>query len=258
MLEIIAWILLPLLILGGYWGRTWMKVEKRGDAPLHSRIAEWEDSIRFENSGGIEPPQTEPVFHQSRWDLDAIEYEPVALPSQCEQDIFDCEPVQADGLVVEEKLPLLMQAQFWIQTGDLELAMSLLQDSLREEDNPLNFLLLLDVYARTGKRMEYGSLRRLCMRRFNARIPSWEERAECLHEEGLAQRTELARRLDRQLQAAPATQYLKSLLWDDRDGKRKGFEYRIFCDLVHLYNLACSGAKVACQQRLSPDWWLLR
>lgn len=262
MLELIGWILLPLLILGGYWGRTWMRVERQEGLLPQSRVAEWEDSIRFEHvpgsESGLAKLDTGSAFPHSRWDLDAIEYEPVALPGHVEQDIFDCEPVQADGLVLEEKLSLLTQAQFWLKAGDLELAMGLLQESLSEEENPLNFLLLLDVYARTGRRMEYGSLRRLCMHRFNGRIPAWEERGESLQGTGLAQSPELALRLERGMQATSARQYLKSLLWDDRNGKRRGFEYRIFCDLVHLYSLACSGSKVACHQKLSPDWWQLQ
>lgn len=37
---------------------------------------------------------------------------------------------------------------------------------------------------------------------------------------------------------------LNKLLLDDRKGKRQGFEYGVYCDLVRLYDAVCNGEPI--------------
>lgn len=245
------WTLIFALLTGLLCASYFILQARRREQPM---IVEWEDSIRMETQAW--EPGCLSAYTATGDPAQVEEKEELSLvPLHTES--FDCEPVRANGWNVQEKLPPFTQAQFWFKLKQYDLAINILHTLLPQDTHPATWLLLLDAYLHSGRRMEYNCLRAQFMRRFNIALPHWEpKQAPVLCRKRLRDDSALAERLNHQMQIGQERKnYLHMLLTDTRKGSRQGFSFGIFCDLARLQVLASEGVNVCCRQQVEDSWW---
>lgn len=152
-----------------------------------------------------------------------------------EDDLFDFEPSTIDGGIVVAQTSALQQAQFWADLGMPGETIAILAPIIAEDAKPASCLLLMDAYVRCGMQAEYQDLGLKFSAQFNGQVPSWEQRQSAYLQKGLNDYPELKKRIHQSLAQSGGAAWLARLLRDDRDGKRQGFEYAVYCDLVKLH-----------------------
>ncbi len=85
-------------------------------------------------------------------------------------------------------------------------------------------------------RDSYQSLAQQFSRRFNARIPAWGDAPPA--SVGLEQNGELCQRIADHWGGNHMIPFLHSLIMDDREGMRTGFDLPLYRDLLFLLDLA--------------------
>jgi hypothetical protein len=152
-----------------------------------------------------------------------------------DDDLFDFEPSTIGAGIVVEQTSTLQQAQFWADLGMPGETIAILSPIIAEDANPASWLLLMDAYVRCGMQAEYQDLGLKFSAQFNGQVPSWEQRQSAYVQKGLNDYPELEKRIHQRLAQSDGALWLAQLLRDDRGGKRQGFEYAVYCDLVKLY-----------------------
>lgn len=183
--------------------------------------------------------------------FDSIDYEVVRVKSsQAHADARESLASQAseanklDTVDLIEQATPLAQAKFWSALDKSEVAISILEEVIEQERTPQSWLFLLDLYAKTNKAASYESMRLRFKTLFNGKIPPLAERAKAQGQLRLKDLPDLAGRINQHLSGNGIYSFLRSLLLDERQGSRQGFEYSVYCDLVHLYDALCHGQKI--------------
>ncbi len=139
---------------------------------------------------------------------------------------------------VEEIVDLVEQAELMLTLKNYDEAIAALTRHIRETEKPAPnaWLMLFDVFAKTGRREQYNNLAKGFRMLFNAQVPSWEKQA-----------TESSKHLDdygrvfenvQRLWGMPTCRsFLESLLYDDRGGNRQGFMLAAYSDILFLLEL---------------------
>ncbi len=177
--------------------------------------------------------------------FDAIEYQRVPLPPVIDDDDqeYNLNPHFEEGISVMEETGALQQAQFWAALEKPEVAIDILEQYYEQDRAPNSWLLLFDLYRKTGQREKYDILKRRFKCIFNARVPAWEEK--WYQQSRLKDMPELTQRINRFLSGNSIMNFLEGLLFDNRGGTRRGFEYGVYCDLVKLFDTLCAGQEVS-------------
>jgi pilus assembly protein FimV len=101
--------------------------------------------------------------------------------------------------------------------------------------NPRPWLMLLDLYRRSGMRAEYAGLLPAIRQKFNLDVPAWQDLETPVS--GLKSLEDFAH-VARRVQATWGTQatmdYLDKLVHDTRDGQRSGFPLEVVEEIVLL------------------------
>lgn len=141
---------------------------------------------------------------------------------------------------VEEFTDVMYEAEFWVSLGKPDNAISILEHYTLSETShsPMPWLFLFDLYRKTDANDQYGSLQYQFQRYFNAKIPDWDDYDTALHSMGLEQMGVLMARVEALWGGAEVVPFLESLLMDDRDGTRQGFELGVYRDILFLLDLA--------------------
>jgi len=147
---------------------------------------------------------------------------------------------QADMIRLEEISDVLQEVEFWMLLNDLPRVIDILEplSKVEEPDSPAPWLYLLDAYGATGEEAKYSMLRERFERRFNIRIAQWEERDAEEASRGLDDLPHLVEHICDQWGRPGLVQFLESLLIDNRDGARAGFDLPVYRDLMMLVGLA--------------------
>ncbi len=147
---------------------------------------------------------------------------------------------RAEMIKVEEISDVLQQVEFWMLLHDFNRVIEILEPHSQDEkpDSPVLWLYLLDAYGETGNQAKYEELRIRFERHFNARIARWENRSLDDESRGLEDLPHLVEQICVRWGGALAVQFLESLLVDDRDGKRAGFDLPVYRDLMMLIGIA--------------------
>lgn len=172
--------------------------------------------------------------------------------------IFNFFAPRGNSVKVEEISDVTQEAEFWISMNDPQRAIEILsaQEQLEQPDSPVPWLFLLDLYRTVNDRQKYDLLRDRFIIFFNANIPDFD--------------TDLSKVPSRQLEDFPhLTQkicdgwgrngiipYLESLLVDDREGKRAGFDLPVYRDILMLLGIAHELEKIMAIEgplRASPE-----
>ena len=188
--------------------------------------------------------QMQPVYQFSDSAIDMIEFRKAPPPTiiDDEDQEYDWNPYFDEGISVIEETGALQQAQFWAALDKSEVAIDILEQYYEQDRAPNSWLLLFDLYRKTGQRAKYEIMKRRFKCIFNAQVPDWDEK--CLEQSRLKDMPELAQRINRFLSGNSVVSFLEGLLFDNRGGTRRGFEYGVYCDLVKLFDTLCAGGAV--------------
>lgn len=143
-------------------------------------------------------------------------------------------------LQVEEISDLMQEAEFWMLLNDSERAIAILEP-YAEVKNPLSpvpWIYLLDLYRAVGAREKYDALGWRITKVFNTRVPSWNEEVDYASARSLQDYPHVQEAVLDLWEGDYIVPYLESLLFDDRDGLRTGFDLPVYRELIHLIALA--------------------
>ncbi|MBC3935335.1 FimV family protein [Undibacterium rugosum] len=141
---------------------------------------------------------------------------------------------------VEEISDVTQEAEFWMSVNDPERAIEILepQADIDQPDSPVPWLYLLDLYRVVGQKEKYDHLRDRFVVFFNANIPEFEVDPASLPSRTLDDFEHLMKKICTMWNTNEALPFLQSLLVDDRDGKRMGFELPVYRDILLLISIA--------------------
>lgn len=148
----------------------------------------------------------------------------------------------------EEIVDARAQAEFWMSLQDPQRAVQVLElytyEHVQRPESTLPWLLLFDLYRDLGYQAKYEDLYRRYRGRFNSKVPKWGEDPAEVQTGGLESFPRLAQKACDLWNTPDIVPYLESLLLDDRDGKREGFELSVYDDILFLAELACEVQKL--------------
>ena len=141
---------------------------------------------------------------------------------------------------VEEISDVTQEAEFWMSVNDPERAIEILepQADLTHPESPVPWLYLLDLYKVTANKEKYNSLRDRFIVFFNANVPEFDIDPSSLPARQLDDFEHLSRKVCSVWNTKDSLPFLESLLVDDRDGKRMGFELPVYRDILLLIAIA--------------------
>jgi hypothetical protein len=162
----------------------------------------------------------------------------VNLPSEPDDWSAQSLLTPVEQLAVNEVADLSQEADFFIEIGDYDQAIRLLEQNIDKEHEitPVPQLYLFDLYRRTGRKAEYERLLSEFHTRFNVHIPTWEDSASGQRE--LMDYSRAMEQICRAWRTSDALTMLESLLVDDTRGQRMGFDLPAYRDIVFLYGIA--------------------
>lgn len=182
-------------------------------------------------------------------EFDAIEYEVVRVNPvpeiELEQELGETAG-KADAMELIEQTSPLAQARFWATLGKNEQAIAILVQMVDQEHFPQCCMLLLDLYKKGGQREEYEVTRQRFKKRFNGKVPAFDDAVSEAPALRLTDMPELVHRINEVMPTNGIYQFLRKLLLDERQGSRQGFDYGVYCDLVRLYESLCQGDDLLC------------
>ena len=144
---------------------------------------------------------------------------------------------------VEEISDIMQEAEFWISLQDAQRAAEVLEPyaTYDQPSSPLPWLYLFDLYRQLGQQDKYDALHERFQRIFNGKVLTWDEQKLALAGDptrGIADMPHVAQEICALWQSDAILPYLESLLIDDRDGKRIGFDLPIYREIMFLIAIA--------------------
>lgn len=154
--------------------------------------------------------------------------------------IFNFYSPRATSFKVEEISDVTQEAEFWISMNDPQRAIEILaaQERVDHPDSPVPWLFLLDLYRTVGDREKYDQLRQRFISFFNANIPEFDFEMAVLVSRSLDDFPHILEKICGLWSAPEALVYLESLLVDDRNGSRNGFDLLVYRDILMLIGIA--------------------
>lgn len=154
--------------------------------------------------------------------------------------IFNFFSPRATSVKVEEISDVTQEAEFWISMNDPQRAIEILaaQEKIEHPDSPVPWLYLLDLYRTVSARDKYEQLRQRFIAHFNASIPEFDEDLSHLVFRQLEDFPHLIERICANWSSPELLPYLESLLIDDRNGSRGGFDLPVYRDILMLLGIA--------------------
>ncbi|MFZ6747659.1 hypothetical protein [Undibacterium sp. Ren11W] len=141
---------------------------------------------------------------------------------------------------VEEISDVTQEAEFWMSVNDPQRAIEILepQSNIDHPDSPVPWLYLLDLYGIVKDQSKYDQLRERFVETFNANIPEFSAEVDNDTSTLLENFPHLIARICGLWNSSEIIPFLQSLLIDDRDGKRAGFELPVYRDILLLISIA--------------------
>lgn len=154
--------------------------------------------------------------------------------------IFNFFSPRGTSVKVEEISDVTQEAEFWISMNDPRRAIEILepQEKVEEPDSPVPWLFLLDLYRTVQEADKYNALRDRFIVHFNANIPEYDADLASLPQRHLEDFEHLVSRISSIWNSHEIIPYLESLLVDDREGKRTGFDLPVYRDILMLLGIA--------------------
>lgn len=188
-------------------------------------------------------PNLKPVGERSLGNMDAPSifgrnYTPSLEDTN--SSTFNFFSTKTNSVKVEEISDVTQEAEFWMSVNDPERAIEILepQAELDHPDSPVPWLYLLDLYRVVGNKEKYDPLRDRFVVFFNANVPEFEVDPATLPSRHLDDFEHLSKKICSLWNTNDILPFLESLLIDDRDGKRMGFELPVYRDILLLISIA--------------------
>ena len=140
-----------------------------------------------------------------------------------------------ERIEVEEVADVVTQAELLTHLGETKQAILLLSRHIREHEKPAPkaWLMLFELYVKTGRETHYKSLGDGFRVLFNAEVPPWSANPDALSKD--LEQYPLVMEKVQQLWGIPTCRgFLDSLLHDDRGGSRQGFMFPAYVDILFL------------------------
>lgn len=165
------------------------------------------------------------------------------LPSPGADEEFHNDHRRVDVLAVEEISDVMQEAEFWISLHDGQRAIEVLEPYATPDHpaSPLPWLYLFDLYAELGQRTKYEILHERFLQVFNSQIPTWDEHIAggiSSVTGGIEYVPHVLDKICAYWQTEQIVPYLESLLLDDRDGTRSGFDLIVYREIMFLIAIA--------------------
>ncbi len=153
---------------------------------------------------------------------------------------FNFFAAKGNSMKVEEISDVTQEAEFWMSVNDPQRAIEILepQGAIEVPDSPVPWLYLLDLYRVTKNKEKYDALRDRFVLIFNANIPDFETDPADSASRLLEDFEHLMGKIAGLWNTNDILPFLQSLLVDDRDGKRMGFELPVYRDILLLIAIA--------------------
>ncbi|MEO8302511.1 MAG: hypothetical protein ABI724_00150 [Betaproteobacteria bacterium] len=146
----------------------------------------------------------------------------------------------ADALAVSELLHVTEEARVYVALGHPERAIDVLNEHIRQvpRSMPAAWLMLLDLYHVSGRRQDFRRLAEEFHLHCNVQAPLWEGfRAAEVDEGGLETFPHILRQVVAMWRQPPCREYLEGLLYDNREGRRMGFPFAAYSDILLLLQI---------------------
>lgn len=153
---------------------------------------------------------------------------------------FNFFSTKGQSVKVEEISDVTQEAEFWISVNDPQRAIEILEPlaDVEQPESPVPWLYLIDLYRVTANKEKYDALRDRFIVFFNANVPEFEVDPATLPSRHLDDFEHLMNRICNMWNTNDMLPFLESLLVDDRDGKRMGFELPVYRDILLLISVA--------------------
>ncbi|MFZ6658019.1 type IV pilus assembly protein FimV [Undibacterium sp. TJN19] len=153
---------------------------------------------------------------------------------------FNFFSTRGQSVKVEEISDVTQEAEFWISVNDPQRAIEILEPlaEVDHPESPVPWLYLLDLYRVTENKEKYDGLRDRFVVFFNANIPEYELDLTAQPVRQLEDFEHLMNKICKLWTSNDILPFLESLLVDDRDGKRMGFELPVYRDILLLISVA--------------------
>nr|WP_188568115.1 hypothetical protein [Undibacterium terreum] len=170
---------------------------------------------------------------------------------------FNFFAAKGNSMKVEEISDVTQEAEFWMSVNDPQRAIEILepQAAIDVPDSPVPWLYLLDLYRVTKNKEKYDTLRDRFILIFNANIPDFETDPADSTARLLEDFEHLMGKICGLWNTNDILPFLQSLLIDDRDGKRMGFELPVYRDILLLIAIANELERVKAQGGGSGGRW---
>lgn len=167
---------------------------------------------------------------------------PSAASLADQRDALHFFPSKVEHLKVEEISDVMQEAEFWMSLNDPQRAIEILEPYAKIElpDSPIPWLYLLDLYRGTDQRMKYTALHDKASRVFNARIPLWDEDGDLSDGRTLEDFPHVVEQICTLWETSEIFAYLESLIFDQREGIREGFDLFVYQEIMLLLTMVRS------------------
>lgn len=193
-----------------------------------SQASDWQEP-HFDTTAVLPPAKVE--FSAPSWmtdDLDGSEISS-SYPSDLDRKVN-----------VEEVSDVVQQAEFWMMLNEPHRALVVLESHAYTEypEFPITWLYLLDLYRVVGDSEKYNDLAKKFKRGFNARIPPFDEDPHATLTTSVTDLPMLMTRINAVWEDdEKCLAFLHSLLIDDRNGERVGFDLPVYREIIMLIGL---------------------
>lgn len=155
----------------------------------------------------------------------------------------------------DETSEMMKLVDAWTALNAPDKVLELLQpfNEVRQPTSPLPWLCLLDVYRALGDQQKYETILARIKALFNVKLAPWDAQSSHQPPKTLADFPHIIDEILDLWQTAGVMPYLKSLLRDDRNGTRHGFDLPVYRDILQLIALASDPDRLTTRGKIMPQ-----
>lgn len=219
-----------------------MPIHTQEEKPDPSPIAEPQKTNvakKIEREEPVSPPQ---VPQEPKLDLD-FHSNAAATPSHSEEatggtfNLFTSR--RSQSIQIEELSDSTQEAEFWVSINNPKRAIEILEPQSLDQEltMPVTLLYLLDLYRLIDDEDKYTKLSARVKQKFNICIPKFGETVDQSKLKNLEDYEHITSRCCAFWNTNYILPYLESLLIDDREGARIGFDLSVYRDILFLISI---------------------
>lgn len=146
---------------------------------------------------------------------------------------------RAQSIQIAEVSDVTQEAEFWVSVNDPHRAIELLELQNPNETGslPVTWLYLLDLYRMVEDQAKYEKLREKFVAKFNAKIPEFDTKIDKQNLKYVEDLPHVLEKCCLYWHTKKIIPYLESLVIDDRQGERNGFELSVYKEILFLLNV---------------------